>query len=71
DYSFVSNGRFKGGYITRHYGRPEKGIHALQLEIAQCSYMDEHPPYAWNPARAKNLRQVLRNFVDVLLRWSP
>lgn len=41
DYSFVVDGRFKGGYITRHYGCPQKGIDAVQLELAQCNYMDE------------------------------
>jgi len=41
DYSFIVNGRFKGGYITRHYGDPAKGIDAIQLELAQCNYMDE------------------------------
>ncbi len=40
-YSVVVNGRFKGGYITRHYGDPKRGVHALQLEIAQRAYMDE------------------------------
>ena len=40
-YSHVVNGRFKGGFITRRYGRPDTGIHALQLELAQCNYMDE------------------------------
>lgn len=41
DYSSVLNGRFKGGYITRHYGDPEAGIHAIQLELSQRCYMDE------------------------------
>lgn len=41
DYGFVINGRFKGGYITRHYGRPHEGIEAVQLETAQANYMDE------------------------------
>jgi N-formylglutamate amidohydrolase len=41
DYSAVVNGRFKGGYITRHYGDPDNDVHALQLEIAQRTYMDE------------------------------
>lgn len=41
DYSWVANGRFKGGYITRQYGRPAEGIEAIQLELAQCNYMDE------------------------------
>lgn len=41
DYETVVNGRFKGGFITRHYGQPEQGIHAIQLEIAQRAYMNE------------------------------
>jgi N-formylglutamate deformylase len=40
-YSHVVNGRFKGGYITRHYGRPAANVQAVQLELAQCTYMDE------------------------------
>ncbi len=40
-YELSVNGRFKGGYITRHYGRPDDRVHALQLEIAQRAYMDE------------------------------
>jgi N-formylglutamate deformylase len=39
--SWISNGRFKGGYITRHYARPEENVEAIQLELAQCNYMDE------------------------------
>lgn len=41
DYTHVCNGRFKGGYITRHYGRPSEGVEAIQLELAQSTYMDE------------------------------
>ena len=41
DYSWVANGRFRGGYITRHYGNPADHVHAAQLELAQCNYMDE------------------------------
>ena len=41
DYTWVVNGRFKGGYITRHYGRPTEGVDAVQLELAQSTYMDE------------------------------
>jgi N-formylglutamate deformylase len=70
-FSAVRDGRFKGGYITRHYGRPHAGVHALQLEIAQSSYMDERPPWPWNPRRAQPLQQVLRRLIDVLLAWHP
>lgn len=41
DYTWIANGRFKGGHITRHYGRPAEGVDAVQLELAQCTYMDE------------------------------
>ena len=41
EYTFVINGRFKGGYITRQYGKPEQGVDAVQLELAQYNYMDE------------------------------
>lgn len=41
DYSAVLNGRFRGGYTTRHYGDPENGVNALQLELSQQCYMNE------------------------------
>lgn len=44
DYSHVTNQRFKGGYITRAYGRPSEGVHALQLELSQRNYMQEELP---------------------------
>ena len=69
--SAVCNGRFKGGYITRHYGQPAGRVHVLQLEMAQTAYMDESPPYAWEPRRAEALGTVLRKLVAVLLNWRP
>lgn len=42
DFSSVSNGRFRGGFITRHYGVPEQGVQAIQLELSQRCYMDEN-----------------------------
>lgn len=45
-HSHVVNGRFKGGWTTRHYGRPADGIHAIQMELAQRGYMDEPTDYA-------------------------
>ena len=65
-HSTAINGRFKGGYITRHYGDPENGIHALQLEIAQRAYMDEQTA-TFDSAKATvlqdNLREMLSTFV--------
>jgi len=68
-FTSVVNGRFKGGYVTRHYGNPSRGLHALQLEIAQACYMDERPPYPWDAARAGALGEVLSRLVAALLAW--
>ena len=57
-YDWVSNGRFKGGYITRHYGDPARGVDAVQLETSQRTYMDE-ATFAWDEARAARLQPVL------------
>ena len=58
EHDWVANGRFKGGYITRHYGAPDDGIDAVQLEIAQDAYMDENTG-AWDDARASRLQPLL------------
>ncbi|RDS84795.1 N-formylglutamate deformylase [Dyella monticola] len=50
-YDFVLNGRFKGGYITRQYGRPAEGVEAVQLELSQCQYMDEER-FTWDGSKA-------------------
>jgi N-formylglutamate amidohydrolase len=70
-YDFVLNGRFKGGYITRHYGRPESGVHALQLEMCWSTYMDERPPFEVDPQRAARLEPVLRALLQAVLAWRP
>lgn len=70
-FSHVVDGRFKGGYITRTYGRPAEGTHAVQLEIAWRAYMAEEAPYRWEPERAAELVGFLRNFVGELLAWRP
>lgn len=62
-YSVAVNGRFKGGYITRHYGRPHDGVHALQLEIAQRAYMDEATT-VFDAEKAGRLRETLRRLLD-------
>ncbi|HZB94305.1 MAG TPA: N-formylglutamate amidohydrolase, partial [Stellaceae bacterium] len=69
--SAVLDGRFTGGYITRHFGRPDRNIHALQLEMAEIAYMDEAPPYAWDEACATPLKRVLQDVIHTLLSWSP
>jgi N-formylglutamate deformylase len=66
EYSWVANGRFKGGYITRHYGRPAEGVEAVQLELAQYNYMDEDS-FAYDAARAARLQPVLRDLLRAAL----
>jgi N-formylglutamate deformylase len=65
-YSWIANGRFKGGYITREYGRPAEGVEAVQLELAQCNYMDEDS-FAWDEARASALQPLLRELLEAAL----
>jgi N-formylglutamate deformylase len=65
-FSAVKNGRFKGGHITRHYGRPQDGIHVLQLEIAMDTYLDEVNRALFDAARAAPLQNFLRDFVAAI-----
>lgn len=69
-YSSVLNGRFKGGYITRYHGRPAEGIHAVQLELTQLTYMDEDPPFAFRDDLAGMVRPVLRAIVESMIGWA-
>lgn len=62
-FDWVANGRFKGGYITRHYGDPANGVEAVQLEISQRIYMDEDS-FAWDEAGAARTQAVLRALLD-------
>jgi N-formylglutamate deformylase len=68
-YSFSHNHPFKGGYITRHYGKPEVNRHALQLEMSKINYMDDDE-INFNLARAKEmqstLKKVFRNLIGEL-----
>jgi N-formylglutamate deformylase len=65
-YSHVVNGRFKGGYITRRYGNPQQGVDAVQLELAQCTYMDEES-FEYQPERAAPVQRVIRVLLDTCL----
>ena len=65
-YSWVTNGRFKGGYITRHHGRPQDHVEAVQLELAQLNYMDEDS-FAFDDAKASRLQPVLRSLLEAAL----
>lgn len=70
-FSHVINGRFKGGHITRHHGRPQDGVHAVQLEMAWRSYMGEAPPWPWHEARAQAVRPLLQRLVQTMIDHRP
>lgn len=69
-YTHVLNGRFKGGHITRHYGAPANHIHAVQLELAQSTYMNEVEPFAYREDLAQPTQVVLRGLLETLLGWG-
>ena len=72
DFTTVLNGRFKGGWTTRHYGRPREGVHAIQMELAQATYLaTEAPPFAYDPARAARLRPILAAILARLAAVLP
>lgn len=77
DYSRVVDGRFKGGWTTRHYGQPDRGIHAVQLELSCRGYMDEPEtpapanwPTPYVEARAAPLRAVLKDIIAACLDFA-
>ena len=68
-YSQISNGRFKGGYITRAYGQPQQNIHAVQLELSQRTYMDT-AQQQYHQGNADQVKHVLRRLVQHLLDFA-
>jgi len=68
-YSAILNGRFKGGYITRAYGRPASHVHAIQLELSQRTYMQESLPYSYLPNKAKEIQFLLHKLLTEALSW--
>jgi N-formylglutamate deformylase len=66
-YTSILNGRFKGGYITRHYGKPADGIDALQLELSQIVYMEEALPFRFRDDLAAGIRPHLRRILETML----
>lgn len=74
----VVNGRFRGGFITRNYGRPQEGVHALQMELACRGYMREPAgaidegnwPTPYDPDYAAPIRATLKDILETALRWA-
>jgi N-formylglutamate deformylase len=76
-HSAVVDGRFRGGWTTRHYGRPSHGVHAIQMELAQRVYMaeapshlDDQPPPDYDPIKAKSVRAVLEKVFAALIDFA-
>jgi formiminoglutamase len=77
-FSAVVDGRFKGGYITRHYGAPEQGVHAVQMELACRGYLREpvgpvdeaNWPVPYDAAYAAEMRRVLTSVLETCLRFA-
>ncbi len=70
-YKTVLNGRFKGGWTTRRYGQPEQGVHAIQMELAQCTYMEnETTPFLYASDKAEQMRSVLREILETLREFE-
>jgi N-formylglutamate deformylase len=71
-YDSILNGRFKGGWTTRHYGKPETGVHAIQMELAQSTHLaTEAPPFAYDPAKAERLRVHLKDILARIAAIAP
>lgn len=70
--SHVINGRFKGGWITRHYGDPPRGVHGVQMELAIRGYADESGPWPppWDAARAAPMQAKLRTILTTCLDFA-
>jgi N-formylglutamate deformylase len=71
-FTHVIDGRFKGGHITRHYGRPGDGMHAVQLVMCwRCYLADEAHPDDWSEPAAERVRPLLRRLVATMIEWRP
>ena len=71
DFTHITDGRFKGGHITRTYGQPALGVHAVQLEMCWSTYMAEDPPWVLDPLRAARIQPLLRALLQTCLDWKP
>ena len=77
-FSHIVNGRFKGGYITRRYGAPAGGVHAVQMELACRSYINEPIgpvdqtlwPAPYFPDYAAPIQRTLRAILETCLRYA-
>lgn len=66
-YTAILNGRYTGGYITRHFGQPAQNVHAIQLEMTQRTYMQEALPFDYLPERAAQVQPHLKRMLQTVL----
>ena len=69
--SYVVNGRFVGGHITRHYGRPRQSVHAVQMEKGQDCHLMDDGSNRLDPVKVAQLKPVLRRIAEAMLAWRP
>lgn len=70
-YTSILNGRFKGGWTTRYYGKPETGVHAIQMELAQSTHLTtETPPFAYDESKAAKLRTHLKTILTRMEKFA-
>jgi N-formylglutamate deformylase len=69
EHTHAVDGRFKGGYITRHYGRPAENVHAVQMEMCWHCYLAE--PHEYDESRAARVQPVLKQIAETLIAWQP
>jgi len=71
-YTAIRNGRFKGGWTTRHYGRPDQNWHAIQMELAQSAYLkSESSPWHYDADKAARLRLHLAKILSTIANLTP
>jgi N-formylglutamate deformylase len=70
-FSHAADGRFKGGYITRHYGQIAANVHAVQMEMCQSLYMQESLPFEYLNEQAVQVQPLLRQLLEIMLAWTP
>ena len=70
-FTHATDGRFKGGYITRHYGCPAQNVHAVQMEMCQSLYMQESLPFTYLDTRAQDVQPHLQRLLEIMLAWRP
>ena len=70
-YTHVVNGRFVGGHITRSFGQPHEGVHAVQMELGCDAYLADGNGYRPDAGKYARLKPVLRRICETFAGWRP